>query len=848
MTAAVRPEPGEVSPVLLGVRHHGPGSARAVVRVLAAYRPEIVLIEGPPEADGLVRFAGSPDLRPPVALLAYPLDAGTARARAGDPAGQLGARAAFWPFAEFSPEWQAIRWAVDRGVAVRFMDLPAAYRFAAPPGTGEPGNGDAQPPDAPADAPVEAPVDPPAQPGARPAAAERARTDPIAVLAEAAGYDDTERWWEDVVEHRRDPADAGDPLATALEPFTAIAEAMTEVRAHAPAPPVDEEIEERRREAYMRGVLRAALRQYRRVAVVCGAWHVPALRAPLPPASADVGTLRGLAKVKVAATWVPWTHGRLASWQGYGAGVRSPGWYHHLFTTPDRVVERWLVRVAAVLRGEGLPVSGAHVIEAVRLAETLAVLRERPLAGLAEVSEATEAVLCDGDPLRLELVNRRLVVGERLGQVPPDTPAVPLARDVAAAQRRLRLPPEALPRELDLDLRKENDRERSRLLHRLRLLDVAWGEPAAAGAGRRGKGTFWESWRLCWQPELAVDLVAASGYGTTVAAAAGRRVVELAGQAGSLAEVTGLAERCLLAELPRALGGVLRALDERVALDHDVAHLMAALPALARTVRYGDVRGTDTRALRAIADGLMVRVCVGLPPALAGLDESAAAAMRRHVDAVHAAVALLDSGDLDSGEPVPGGPAPDGPVPGGPAPGGPVPGPGAGGSSRERWLAALDRLAARDELPGLLVGRFNRILLDAGRLPVELARRRLGLVLTVGVPPARAAAWVEGFLAGGGLLLVHDERLLALVDAWLAGIPADTFVEVLPLLRRAFSGFEAPERRAIGERLRRGPAGRPGSGAAGAGGDAELDAERAGLVMPTLALLLGWERVPEVTG
>ena len=33
-------------------------------------------------------------------------------------------------------------------------------------------------------------------------------------------------------------------------------------------------------------------------------------------------------------TWVPWTHGRLASWQGYGAGVSSPGWYHHLFTAP----------------------------------------------------------------------------------------------------------------------------------------------------------------------------------------------------------------------------------------------------------------------------------------------------------------------------------------------------------------------------------------------------------------------------------------------------------------------------------------------------------------------------------
>ncbi len=167
----------------------------------------------------------------------------------------------------------------------------------------------------------------------------------------------------------------------------------------------------------------------------------------------------------------------MASWQGYGAGVPSPGWYHHLFTQPDRPVIRWLVAVAALLREEGQPVSSAHVIEAVRLAETLAVLRGRPLPGLAEVTEATRAVLCDGEELRVALVDRRMVVGERLGEVPPETPSVPLVADVAATQRRLRMRPSPLVSQLDLDLRREIDLDRSRLLHRLGLLGVAWGEP-----------------------------------------------------------------------------------------------------------------------------------------------------------------------------------------------------------------------------------------------------------------------------------------------------------------------------------------------------------------------------------
>jgi hypothetical protein len=484
--------------------------------------------------------------------------------------------------------------------------------------------------------------------------------------------------------------------------------------------------------------------------------------------------------------------------------VRSPGWYHHLFTAPDEAVARWLVRAAGVLRRDGVPVSSAHVIEATRLADALATMRGRPVPGLSEVTDAARAVLCEGDELRLELVGRKLVVGERLGRVPDNTPGVPIARDVAASQRRLRLPPEPLPRDIDLDLRREIDLERSRLLHRLGLLGVDWGVSLPA---RSGRGTFWESWRLGWQPEFAVDLVEASAYGTTVRAAATARVAEQAAKAGTLADVTALVERCLLAELPDALPAVLDALDERVALDHDVSHLMDALPALARTLRYGDVRGTDVAALRHVAAGLITRICIGLPAAVGGLDDAAAATMRDRIDAVHAAIALL-------GDTVP------------------------GSDGADRWLGVLFGLSGRDDLHGLLGGRINRLLLDGGRLEVVEVGRRMGLVLTVGVPVARAAAWIEGFLTGDGLLLVHDERLLRLVDGWLTSIPADAFIEVLPLLRRTFSEYPAPQRRQIGERAVR--LAEAAQASADNPPESDVDVDLGDLVMPTVAALLGW--------
>ncbi|KUO21588.1 DUF5682 family protein [Streptomyces dysideae] len=887
-------------PLLLGVRHHGPGSARAVRAALGAARPRVVLIEGPPEADELIPLAADEDMRPPVALLAHAVD---------EPG-----RSAFWPLAEFSPEWVAIRWALDHGVPARFIDLPATHTLAWGRDEDGAGEGEEREPEGEGEDDRGADV----------------RVDPLGVLAEAAGYDDPERWWEDVVEHRG--ARAGDPFA----PFVVLEEAMGALRETYGTGGQDRDLV---REAYMRLHVRAAQREVGdAVAVVCGAWHVPALRRKSTVAG-DRALLKGLPRVKADMTWVPWTYRRLARASGYGAGIDSPGWYGHLFGAPDRPVERWLTKVAGLLRDEDRLVSSAHVIEAVRLAETLAAMRGRPLPGLTETTDAVRAVMCEGSDVPLALVHDRLVVGDVLGEVPPTAPAVPLQRDLDRIQRRLRLKPEALERELELDLRKETDAGRSRLLHRLRLLVVGWGEPVAS---RGSTGTFRETWRLRWEPELSVRVAEAGVWGTTVLGAAIAKAEADAVAAQGLADVTALAERCLLAELPDALPTVMQILADRAALDADVGQLAQALPALVRSLRYGDVRGTDTAALAEVAEGLAERVFVGLPPACAALDAEAAEEMRRHVDAVHGAVGLLgdvsgagrrgadrsgeasgaerrvagsagdvsraergaagsagdvsraergaagSAGDVAELERRVAGLAGDAPglapgaasVPGGaPAPGDApepsltstadavpaldpvlasdaIPAPDAvtvTGTSptpphsplRARWRTVLRVLSVRDTVPGVIRGRAVRLLLDDGELMQDEAARLMGLVLSPGTPPGDAAAWIEGFVgggSGGGMLLVHDERLLGLVDAWLTGVPADAFTDVLPLLRRTFSAYEPGVRRTLGELVRRGQGERESAGAGGSGipGFAdELDVARADAVLPVVRLLLG---------
>ncbi len=726
---------GERYPVeVFGIRHHGPGSARSLVAALTDYQPDAVLIEGPADADSLLRWVLADEMAPPLALLGYAPDHPQT--------------AAFWPYAVFSPEWQAMIYALQRGIDVGFCDLPAAAMLARWPRR-QPPDDDLEKSD---DVPSETLSGPPVE-----------QQDPLAVLAAAAGYDDPERWWDDLVESRLDSS----------SPFPLITDAMAELRMIMDQGRDAER--EARREAYMRQKIREALKRGReRVAVVCGAWHAPVLRWPLPPAAADVRTLRGAPRRKIILTWVPWTHQRLASATGYGAGVASPGWYHHLWITPDRPIVRWLAKVAQALRARDLPVSSAHVIEAVRLAETLASLRGRPLAGLAEVTEATRAVLCDGDELGVRYVTDHLVVGQALGSVNQAVPTVPLEADLARSCRTLRVRREAQLRFHDLDLRRPIDQARSQLFHRLRLLGLSWIAPAESSV--QSQGTFRETWESRWEPEYSVAIVEASVWGTTVESAATARVEKVIDE-GSLVELTQAVERCLLADLPRALNRLLATLADKAALDADVVHLMDALPALARAQRYGDVRQTDTRALRKVSEVMVVRICAGLRQAVASLDEANAAAMRRRIDNVNAAIGLLSDSINDTEDSAPAG-QPD---------------------LRARWLETLGTMIDRTDVHGLLLGRIVRLLLDAERLsdvPLRLHR-----ALSAGVPAADKAAWVDGFFADGALLLIHDAELRSLLDGWVCQLDEAQFVDMLPLLRRTFGTFAAAERQTIAERI-----------------------------------------------
>jgi len=711
-----------------GIRHHGPGSAASLMRALDALKPVAVLIEGPSDASGILPMLASPAMKPPVALLCYPED---------DPS-----QASFWPFAEFSPEYQATLWATANGVPVEFIDLPSSARFVE--------RAEARADTLPEEEVAEkASVQETETPAAEEPAADALPPefhDPIGVLAKAAGYEDGESWWADLIEQNPAPG----PV------FSAIADAMETLRADLASLPEFEA----KREAHMRLAIVAARKAHEGpLAVVCGAWHVPALQGAH---AHDRALLKGLPRKKSAMTWAPWTMPRLAFAHGYGAGVAAPGWCAHVWNNRARRdgASRWLARIARLLRDKGYLVSTASLIEAERLALALAAIRSRPGPGFEELREASVACLFGGEALLWKTIEDNLLLGNEVGEIPPDAPLAPLIEDLQRQQKAARLKPEALERELAIDLRSESGLFRSTLLHRLTLLGVPWGRPLDKGASR---GTFRERWMLAWEPEHAVQLVEKLVYGATIEQAASGYLIEQIGQATALDVLADLIRSAIVANLPPAAVRGLKIFEERAAQSSNCPEMLAAIPPLADIVRYGEARASDFGHLSALLERLIVEAAINLTHAARDLDAEAAGELTERIAAAHAGIRLIEPPqDIFAA-----------------------------------WLQGLEHALDDARATPRVAGCAAQILYEADALAAEDAVALLERRLSPGTPVMDAAGFLEGFFSASAARLIHDEGLRRAVDAWLNRLDEEDFIAHLPLLRRVFAGLDGMERKRL---------------------------------------------------
>ncbi len=699
---------------IFGIRHHGPGSAKSLKLGLEKMQPDLILIEGPTDANDMLHHVMGEGMVPPVALLVFnPKETH---------------QAAYFPFATFSPEWQAFLYGGTHGVPARFMDLPQQYQFNLSKEDYKPGaleEGD----------PALEPI-----------------IDPLSYLAKMAGYEDSERWWEVSFEHREEGE----------EVFPVILELMTALRENAG---LKESRHTLLREAFMRKSIRKAQKEgFQKIAVVCGAWHSPVLDPSDFKIKDDNAILKGLKKVNTKATWIPWSFKRLSVSSGYGAGVISPAWYELLFENREKVVIHWMTLVARMLREEDLDASSAHVIEAVRLADTLATIRNLSIPGIGELQEAVRTIFCSGYDAPMKLIEETLVIGKKIGQVANDIPLVPIQEDLekypSIKNKNGQLHKTYTSKEdsrLELNIRVDSNLNASLLLHRLNILDIPWGKMAKVATNK--KGSFHEVWELKWEVTFPILIIEAGMWGNTIVQAASTYIGFKASKASQLHEVTALLNSALYADLPACIPTLIQQLDEHASVTNDIGQLMKALPGLVRILKMGSTRKINTESVEKVVSQLIPRICISLPSACISLNEEAAQAMFSNIVEVNRAVIGLDHDPYS-----------------------------------KVWTDTLSHLALMEGGSPLICGASARILFDKGIWDLALLDERMRYNLSQGNDSKKSAFWVEGFLFGSGLLLIHQPRLWAVLDDWIGSLKEETFNDVLPLLRRTFSGFSESER------------------------------------------------------
>lgn len=709
---------------IFGVRHLSPAGAWHLRAFLDRHRPKLVLIEGPEDFNNSIMDLVHPEAKPPIAILAYTAD--------------VPVRSILYPLAEYSPEYQAVLWCREHQTPCRFMDLPAAVTLAAPE--------------------EQAGKD------------EKEQSEDVyALLEQKSGEDGHEMLWERMLEHTADPEDYHE----AVNAFG------REIRSF------DLEHDTERagdliREAYMRRVITQALEegyQPSELVIVTGAYHVEGLSDEKAGGMTDE-ELQKLPRVTVNHTLMPYSYFRLSTRAGYGAGNKAPAYYELIWESfqsgrQEDTAYKYLTRIAAWQRAHGNPTSSAEVIEAVRLAKTLAVMRGSAVPALRDLRDAAVTCLGGGSFAAISLAVADTEIGTGIGALPEGVSRTSIQEDFYRRLKRLHLEKyrDITAQDLSLDLRENRmvkseeaaflDLHRSFFLHQLRVLDVSFAKQQEV---RQDNATWAEKWVLRWSPEAEIELVESALLGDTVLQGAAFTLKERVQEAGSMADIAAALNDAFLCGMAEAVSYATSALQAAAVEAAALSDLAGTADHLSYILQYGSIRKLNAEPVIPILEQVFFRSCLLLPGASV-CDEAAS-------NDVIASMERLNKADLAHDF-----------------------------LNHESWNGALTGIADRDDCNTKLSGYSMAVLLERGlvgsdRLRLEVSRR-----LSPGVPADLGAGWFEGLALKNRYALIARLSLWESLDAYLETLDEEEFKRALLYLRRAFADFSAAEKDAIAENL-----------------------------------------------
>lgn len=683
-----------------GIRHHGPGSALRLRSALEEWAPDLILIELPADAQVQLDTFDPAVLEPPVSILIYDPKAFT--------------QAAYFPLAEFSPEWQALLYGFENMIPCKAIDLPMSQYFY------------------------------------HNLKSEKWTKNPFALLAFHSKFEDVEQWWDHFIENNQH----SDVI------FKSIEDLMVVLRKDFP-----DSDENKWREDYMKNeIKRYSKKGYERIAVVCGAFHIPALKQNK---NQSKSTLKKVKTGKTESIWIPWSYERLTLDNAYGAGVHHPTWYEALFRQGSDAGQHWIARAISIIRQKGKNTSSAHSVEALRLAEALRKLRKKNRIGIPELEEALSAVVFEGERDWIRLYGPDLYVGSMKGLIRDDLYQIPIQQDFRTCIKKARLSKildENTTIQKTLDLRKDLHRKQSRFLYQTQILQIPLAQ--IQDSNLSALGTFKETWEIEWDPVAEWTVVQAGTYGTTIATAAQQKL----GVSIDQSEEMEVLVKALKDSFHCGFEDIFELIEKQIiriyAASDSIVSLLQSLEMLLYVDQFGHIRWEKTPSLRPLIERIADRIAQMIPLAIPHLDEDTDLLIRQDLSQVlyalhnpaYRAIRFIFS---------------------------------------DTWLQIL----TRDNHTNFYHGLALKQAMDMNLVGSDFVEKQLSRHFS-DPDPVLILDWLEGLLSGHILWIVYDQSFLDHLNTWIEQMDRSIFMYHLPVLRKIFTDSSPQDRQKLMEVIR----------------------------------------------
>ena len=582
----------ENKPHIFGVRHFSPAGAYYVRKYLDEVQPKVVLIEAPSDFTNLIDKITAKEVVPPIAIMAYTLEAPI--------------QTIIYPFAEFSPEYQAILWAKENKVECRFCDLPSSVFLA-----------------------IQNKVENPSE--------ESLNSYIHRKINEFSEDSDSEVFWERVMEQAADHQ----AYRSGARDYGANLRELTLANTKSDAENIV-------REAYMcKQVAELCEEGFKinEIAMVVGAFHIEGIEKGNFLSDEEFNLLK---KVETKKTLMPYSYYKLSTYSNYGAGNKAPGYYELLWKGLNKEdiyygVYGYLSRLADFQRTSGNMVSSAQIIEAVQLAISLANIHNSKIPTLKDMQDAAITCMAQGSHSEIILAMANTEVGKKIGKIPQDSIQTSIQSDFYSILKELKLEKyqTLTATELRLDLR-ENirvkseklaflDLERSYFFHRLRVLKISFVNFLDKVQDNK---TWAEDWVLQWTPEAEIEIVEAILKGDTIEFATAFELNQRIENSSSISMIAEIVKDAFYCGLPKSLEQAFQALQSCMADDIPINEIAKTSTTLSIMLRYGDIRKLDRDVLIPILEQLFLRACLILPTE-AFCDANAAIELAEAIIALH---------------------------------------------------------------------------------------------------------------------------------------------------------------------------------------------------------------------